>query len=234
MDAVGLICARGGSRGLPGKNLRRLGGETLVGLAVRHLMQTESIRRVLISTDSEEIAAAARDAGAESPFMRPTELAQDHSPEWEVWRHALRFLSSSEGRLPDALVVAPATSPLRIPQDIQRALSKFGNGTADLVLAMTPAHRSPYFNMVVAKADGAVGLVNPPISQISRRQDAPAVFDITTVVYVARPGYVLNSPGLFSGRVEAIEVPAERAIDIDTPLDFAIANCLFNWQGTTE
>lgn len=226
MKAVGFIFARGGSKGLPGKNIRPLAGKPLIAWSIEQAGAVNRIGRIIVSTDSEEIAAVARAYGAEVPFMRPSQLAQDHSPEWMAWRHALEYLKSNEGVLPDAMVSLPATAPLRLPVDIEHCLDEYEKGDADMVITVTEAHRSPYFNMVKKNSDGTVGLVIPPPVGISRRQDAPVVYDMTTVAYVANPGFVISHQGVFEGRVRAVNVPAERALDIDTPLDFQIAECL--------
>ena len=225
MKAVAFIFARGGSKGLPGKNVRPLCGKPMIAWAIEHAKAVKRIERVIVSTDSEEIASVARQYGAEIPFMRPTELARDDSPEWLAWRHALNFLQS-EGSLPDAMVSVPVTAPLREPGDIERCLDDFAQGGADIVVTVSKTHRSPYFNMVKLNADGTVDLVIPPAENVSRRQDAPAVYDMATVAYVASPQFVLTRNALFEGTVRAIFVPVERAIDIDTLLDFQIAECL--------
>lgn len=226
MKYVGLIFARGGSKGLPGKNIRPLAGKPLIAWSIEQARVVPRIERILVSTDSEEIAAVARAYGAEVPFMRPSQLAQDHSPEWLAWRHALEYLKQHEGVMPDAMVSLPATAPLRLPVDIEHCLDEYEKGEVDMVITVTEAHRSPYFNMVKKSSDGTVELVIPPPAGISRRQDAPVVYDMTTVAYVANPGFVLSHQGVFEGRVRAVIVPAERALDIDTPLDFQIAECL--------
>lgn len=228
MDTVAFIFARGGSKGLPGKNIRPLAGKPLIAWAIDHARAVSRIRRVIVSTDAPEIAEAARAFGAEVPFLRPDELARDDSPEWFAWRHALNFLKQDEGRLPDAMVSVPVTAPLRLPEDIENCLDRFVEGGADMVVTMAEAHRNPYFNMVKANPDGTVGLVIPPAAGVTRRQDAPAVFDLTTVAYVADPGFVLTREGTFAGRVKAVQVPVERSIDIDTLLDFEIAELLMN------
>ncbi len=226
MRAIAFIFARGGSKGLPGKNIRPLGGKPLIAWSIEHARAVPRIGRVIVSTDSEEIAAVAREFGAETPFIRPPELAQDNTPEWLAWRHALNFVRQQEGSLPDAMVSVPATAPLRLPCDIENCLDVFEEGQADIVVTVTDAHRSPYFNMVKVLADGTVGLVIPPASSVARRQDAPVVFDMTTVAYIARPEFVLQRTGVFSGTVRHVHVPVERSIDIDTLLDFRIAECL--------
>lgn len=228
MKITALICARGGSKGLPGKNTRLLAGKPLIAWAISQAQAVKRINRILVSTDSEEIAEVARQYGAEVPFLRPTELAQDSSPERLAWRHALNYLKLTDGAYPDVLIVVPATAPLRSVEDLERCLEEYAKGAADTVIAVTDSHRSPYFNMVKVNSDGAVGLVIPPAATISRRQDVPAVFDVTTVAYVADPEFVMTHDGIFDGRVRAVHVPAERALDIDTLLDFKIAECLMS------
>ena len=228
MKATAFIFARGGSKGLPGKNIRTLGGKPLIAHSIEHALAVKRIERVIVSTDSEEIATVAGRHGAEVPFIRPAELARDDSPEWDAWRHALNYVMRTDGKLPETMVSVPTTAPLRLPIDIENCLDEYEKGNADMVITVTEAHRSPYFNMVKANDDGTVGLVITPQSAVFRRQEAPAVYDIATVAYVARPEFVMTHNSTFEGRVRAVRVPPERAIDIDTLLDFQIASCLLN------
>jgi len=223
MTVVAFIFARGGSKGLPGKNIRSFRGKPLIAWSIEQALAVGRIKRVIVSTDSEEIATVARDYGAEIPFMRPAELARDDSPEWLAWRHALTHLKETAGQYPDVFVSVPATAPLRKVDDIERCLNEYDKGDADIVITVTDAHRSPYFNMVKATPDGSVGLVIPVTSTITRRQDAPVVYDMATVCYVANPEFVISHGATFEGRVKAVHVPPERSIDIDTLLDFRIA-----------
>lgn len=223
MDVVAFIFARGGSKGLPNKNIRVLDGKPLIGWAIESALAVSRIRRLIVSTDSEKIAEIALKFGAEVPFFRPADLASDSSPEWLSWRHALTFLKADEGRLPDAMVSVPATAPLRMPQDIDNCLDLFSAGDADAVVTVTEAHRNPYFNMVQVNQDGTVRLVASTNESHSRRQDAPLVYDMTTVAYVVKPDFVFLRNSIFDGRVKAAFIPIERAIDIDTVLDYQIA-----------
>ena len=226
MNAVAFIFARGGSKGLPGKNIRNLAGKPLIAWSIDHALAVKRIKRVIVSTDSPDIADVARAHGAEVPFMRPPELARDDSPEWLAWRHALNFLRESGGSMPGVMVSVPATAPLRQPIDIENCLDNFAQGGADMVITVTDAHRSPYFNMVKTNPDGTMGLVIPPASAIARRQDAPVVYDMATGAYVINPEFVMTHLATFEGVIRAVHVPPERAIDIDTLLDFKIAECL--------
>lgn len=226
MKATAFIFARGGSKGLPGKNIRPLAGKPLIAWSIEHALSVGRIDRVIVSTDSEDIAVLAKAHGACVPFIRPAEFAADHSPEWLAWRHALHFLEVTEGALPEVMISLPATAPLRQPIDIENCLDEYEKGDADVVITVTEAHRSPYFNMVKENADGCVGLVIPPISAITRRQDVPVVYDMATVAYVIRPEFVFSSDAIFKGRVRAVQVPKRRAIDIDTLYDFQIAEHL--------
>jgi CMP-N-acetylneuraminic acid synthetase len=230
MRRVVFIFARGGSKGLPGKNIRMLAGKPLIAWSIEHALAVSRVDRVIVSTDSLEIAEVAKRYGADAPFLRPAELSEDDSPEWLAWRHALNYIRETEGVLPDAMLSVPATAPLRSPMDIEKCLDKFDEGNADVVITVTDAHRNPYFNMVKRRMDGSVELVNSPQSKIERRQDAPLVYDMTTVCYVARPEFVMTSDGIFDGRVDAVHIPIERSIDIDTLLDFRIAESLLGLE----
>ena len=129
--------------------------------------------------------------------------------------------------MPDVMISIPATAPLRLPLDIENCLDEYEKGNVDVVITVTDAQRSPYFNMVKENADGTVGLVIPPQTKVTRRQDAPTVYDIATVAYVASPDFVMANQSAFEGRVRSVHVPVERAIDIDTLMDFEIAEILY-------
>jgi bifunctional N-acetylglucosamine-1-phosphate-uridyltransferase/glucosamine-1-phosphate-acetyltransferase GlmU-like protein len=145
MEVVGFIFARGGSKGLPGKNIRPLCGKPLIAWSIEHALSVKRIARVLVSTDADEIAAVALQNGAEVPFMRPAELAGDNSPEWLAWRHALNYLRETTGELPDVMVSVPTTAPLRFPQDIENCLDEYEKGDADIVIttALIPGKKAP-------------------------------------------------------------------------------------------
>jgi N-acylneuraminate cytidylyltransferase len=223
---LAIIPARGGSKGVPRKNLRLLAGKPLIAYAIETALASGLIDRVVVSTDDAEIAGVARQYGAEVPFMRPVELARDDSPEWLVWRHAIRTLGVAEGgQRIDALVCIPPTSPLRVVEDVDLCIRTLLESDADVVITIKHAERNPYFNMVVLDSEGyaRLALLGETIHQ---RQSAPPVFDVTTVAYAARPEFVLKAGSIFEGKVRAVVVPAERGLDIDTELDFRFAEFL--------
>ena len=228
MKYIALVCARGGSKGVPKKNIRLLGGRPLIGWSIQAAKSVERISKLIISTDSEEIALVAREEGALVPFMRPDELAQDNSSEWLVWRHALEYLKENGDEDIDGLVVIPPTAPLRSVQDIENCLNEFEKGNVDVVITVSDAHRSPFFNMIKNNEDGFSSLAISPTETIIRRQDAPEVFDMTTVAYIVRPEFLIQHAGLFEGNVRSVHIPLERALDIDTMVDFKIAECLIS------
>ena len=228
MNIVALICARGGSKGIPNKNIKPLAGEPLIVRSINQIKELKEIEKVIVSTDSKKIASIAINAGAEVPFMSPKSLAKDNSPEWLVWRHALESMNEIDGNYPDILIVVPVTAPLRKTEDLKNCLIEYKKGNADIIITATNSHRNPYFNMVKINDEGMADLVIPAEENITRRQDAPYVYDMTTVAYVTTPGFVLKNNGIFSGKVRHVHIPIERALDIDTEFDFKIAELLLS------
>jgi N-acylneuraminate cytidylyltransferase len=230
MIVYAFIFARGGSKGLPGKNIRPLGGIPLIGHSIGVARQVPAIARVFVSTDSEEIASVAREFGAEV-IRRPDDLASDTAPEWLSWQHAVRTLEERGDKF-DVFVSLPATAPLRAPVDVRNCLDALDPAT-DAVVTVTPAARNPWFNMLVRDDDGTSRMVCAG-DGVTRRQDAPSVYDMTTVAYVTRPDFILTQERLFTGRVKSVVVPKERAIDIDDIYDFKMAEFLLGQEGTAH
>ena len=220
-----VIFARGGSKGLPRKNLAELGGKTLLRWSVEQGLAA-GFSEVFVSTDSVEIAEEARNAGAIVPFMRPLELAADDSPEWDSWQHFCLFLQDQHPSRFTHLLVLPTTAPLRTLEDLESVVSRMSDGTWDVIVTMSPAHRHPQFNMVSEDPEGMVGLYDGVSTLPSRRQDVEAIYDLTTVAYGASIDFVLSAANMWEGRTAGVVVPRERAIDIDTKLDLDFAEFL--------
>jgi CMP-N-acetylneuraminic acid synthetase len=226
LKTVVFIFARGGSKGVPGKNIKILGNKPLIAHAIEIGLATPNVETVIVSTDDLAIAQVAKAHGAEVPFMRPPNLALDHSPEWLAWRHAINWYRDHRGEF-DVFVSLPTTSPFRLVQDVENTIQSLTSAEdVDIAITVSKANRSPYFNMVKIDTNGYSQLVIPSANDVVRRQDAPVVFDITTVAYAARPQFVMESGSIFSGRVKAVQVPKERSLDIDTPFDFMLAEAL--------
>ena len=226
-NAVGFIFCRGGSKGVPRKNLRSIAGKSLLGYAVEVALASKSLQRVIVSTDDHEIAEAARSYGAEVPFLRPEELAQDDSSELDAWRHALRFFKDQHQNPEiDVFVSVPTTSPLRLSIDIDRCVDTLIQSQSDIVLTIKKAARNPYFNMIERDSQGEWRLCKATSGEIKQRQSAPEVFEITTVAYAARPTYIMSTDSLLDGKIEGCIIPEERTIDIDSEYDLLIAELL--------
>jgi len=226
-EVTSFIFARGGSRGLRNKNTLDFAGKPLIAWTIEQALANPRIERVIVSTDSVEIANISRAYGAEVPFLRPADLASDTSPELHSWKHALNFLKDTEGIFPKIFLSLPCTAPLRIQVDIDRNLDCLFENNGDMAISVSPSMRSPYFNMVQLDHAGQASLAIKPETGYTRRQDVPETFDITTVAYSARSQFILETDNLMAGKVFASLVDRERAIDIDDQLDFEIAEFIF-------
>ena len=228
-DIVAVIPARGGSKGVLRKNLHPLAGRPLIAYAIHTALASKLIDRVVVSTDDEEIANVARHLGAEVPFMRPKELAQDDSPEWLTWQHAIQTLEKGKGNSrPGLFVCVSPTAPLRAVDDVDACIQTYLDGDADMVLAVKPASENPYFNVVTISEEGYVRVAISSDPPLARRQDAPTAYTIVPVAYVLSPDFILTANSMFDGKVRAVVVPPERAVDIDTELDFKFAEFLLS------
>ena len=223
MRATAFVFARDGSKGVPHKNLRLVQGKPLIAHSIEVALAVGIFDRVIVSTDSEKIASAARYYGAETPFIRPSELANDSAPEWLAWQHALKETGRIYG-LPDVFVSLPATSPLRSADDVVKCVERLSaTPVVDIVITGCQSQRNPWYNMARINGEGLAELLLQPDGSIMRRQDAPQVFYLTTVAYAANPAFVLSANEIWDGRVGLVEVPRERALDIDTPFDLHLA-----------
>jgi CMP-N,N'-diacetyllegionaminic acid synthase len=222
MTTIASICARGGSKGVPGKNIRLFAGKPLIVHSIEQALACPGIDRVVVSTDAEDIAEVARSAGAWVPFLRPTHLATDSAPKIPVIQHLADEVRKTGVEI-SRLVDLDATSPLRLLSDIERCLELY-DGDTDLVITTFESEKNPYFNMVEAKEDGRIDLVKRPDQPVTGRQAAPKVYSMNASIYVWRPDAL--SKGLWGGRVKMYVMPRERSIDIDSELDFQLAERL--------
>ena len=222
MKTFAFIFARGGSKGLPKKNLLNIGGLPLIAHSILSAKNNLMIDDVFVSTDSNEIAKVSTSFEAKV-IRRPKELAQDDSSEWLAWIHAINYVHD-QGYKFNRFISLPPTAPLRADEDINKCLLAL-EGNVDMVITVTPANRNPSFNMVKRDAKGISELIIK--SDIVRRQDALLVYDMTTVAYVTTPDYILSKKNLFEGNTYSVIIPKDRAVDIDDEVDFILAERLF-------
>lgn len=225
MQVIAIIPARGGSKGIPRKNLVDVNGLPLVVHSIRHALRSESVDRVLVSTDDEEIRAMALAHGAEVPFLRPVEIAQDQTLDLPVFEHALRFLESTEGYHPDLVVHLRPTAPLRRPIWIDQAVGLLADHPeADSVRSVSPPDKHPYRIFRIA-ADGYLDPImkhEHPVPYLLRRQDLPAMYYYNCVIDVTRPCTILEKQSMTGDRMLPFVMNADDAFDIDSPHDLEI------------
>ncbi|OGS08959.1 MAG: hypothetical protein A2270_04645 [Elusimicrobia bacterium RIFOXYA12_FULL_51_18] len=215
------IAARGGSKGVKNKNIRSLCGKPLIAHTVLQALKWGKAARVVVSTDSPDIAAAAVKAGALAPFMRPAELAGDAAGKIPVIAHAVRKCEELYGEKYDYVIDLDATAPLRKVTDIDLAFNKAVAEKKQVLFSVVPAHKSPYFNMVELDAEGIARLSKKPASPILRRQDAPAVYDMNASIYVCKRAFFETDPVTYFTENTGIYVMDRiSGHDIDTEEDF--------------
>jgi len=228
---LGTICARGGSKGVPGKALRMVSGSSLLARAIDCGLNCPELDRLIVSTEHPEIARHARDYGAEVPFHRPIELAQDGTPKWEVFRHLVDWVETNEGEEVDILVDLDVGVPLRTTDDVGSCIRLLDENRVDVGITAFPAQRNPYFNMVEEAGNGLVKTVKECPDPVHNRQDAPEVYSLSPAVYAIRRE-TLRKWDHWSRASMAIHViPRERAWDVDTEIDLAFVEFLLQKRG---
>ena len=225
---LAVIPARGGSRGLPGKNTRPFAGLPLIAHSIRFARMCPEITRCIVSTDSAEIADVARQHGAEVPFMRPKDLAQDSSPLFPVLGHALSSVEREERTVYDFVMLLDPTSPARDPDDVRRAFARLRDVPgADGVVSVSEPDFNPIWHCVT-ETDGWMTDLMPEGKRFDRRQDVPRVFRINGAFYVWKAAFVRSAPQSWreSGKHLTCEIPELRAMSIDTLEEFRRAELL--------
>ena len=228
MKILGIITARGGSKGIPGKNLKPLGGRPLLAYTVDAARDCGALDRVILSTEDPVIADAARALGCEVPFMRPAELSRDETPHLPVIQHAAEWMREHAGYQPDAVMILQPTSPLRSADDITAAARLLESTGADSVVSVSEvsAHAHPMRMLRVdARGEAVLFASGEPVRRrINRRQDLPQAWVMNGAIYACRTGVLFDAePSLYGDRVAAYAMPAERSVSIDDFEDWAAA-----------
>jgi len=228
--ALGLILARGGSKGLPGKNIRPLRGKPLVAWTVEVAKQSKYLDAVVISTDSSDIARAAEAAGAEVPFLRPAELASDTATSIDAILHALSFLQA-QNRHYDYLVLLEPTSPLREVSDIDDALDTLAASKALSIVSVCQATTIHPAFMYFMGEGGALRPFLPDAAVGLRRQDTSPVFFLEGTVYAARTSSIAERRSFYHDQTIGFEVPKWKSLEIDDEIDFLHVEAVMKHRG---
>lgn len=234
MTRICTICARGGSKGVKGKNVRILHGMPLIAHSVLQAVRSELFEAVAVSSDSDEILEIASRYGAGCLVKRPEVLATDTAAKLPVIQHCAAEAEAILGVRGEIFVDLDATSPLRSVADIVNAVGMLDEADATNVITAMPARRSPYFNMVETDAEGVPRLSKTPPAQVVRRQDAPPCYDMNASIYVWRRDALMSGQTLFSVGTRLYVMPEERSIDIDSEVDFLLVEQLMARQLTAK
>ena len=223
MRVLGLVPARGGSKGVPRKNIRPLCGRPLIAYTAEAALAASLLERVILSTEDAEIAAVGKSFGLDVPFMRPAELAADSTPSVLVVKHALAWLEE-RGEKYDAVCLLQPTHPLRQPADIDGCIRMLGESGADAVVTVSevPPEFNPHW-VFFRSADGFLRLSTGEQAPIPRRQELPPAFHREGSVYVTRCDVLASTGSLLGTRLAGYPVDPARSVNIDTPEDWAMA-----------
>lgn len=225
LSVLALVTARGGSRGLARKNLREVGGRSLLDRAIQAGQEATTVDRVVLSSDDPEIIRAALMAGCDVPFVRPLELATDEARSIDVLRHALETLPERY----DLLVLLQPTSPLRLPEDIDGAVAFCLEAGAPACVSVAPAEKTPYWMHSLDK-HGVMHPILPAYQMVPRRQDLPRAYALNGAVFVAHSGWLMTHEDFLSPETVAYAMPRERSVDIDDELDLVLAEAIEAWR----
>ncbi|WP_367773711.1 acylneuraminate cytidylyltransferase family protein [Flavobacterium sp. WC2421] len=226
---LGTICCRGGSKGVLGKNTRLLNGVPLITYTINVAQQSKLLNDLIVSSDNQEILEIALDNNVTNTVVRPDNLSTDTASKWPVFRHAVENYEKLTGNIVSYIVDMDVTVPLKTTKDIDDAISlAMQSPDIDVVITGYEPERNPYFNMMEINDSGYAEMVKKTKTPIVRRQDAPKVFSLTPAAYVIKKEALYQYQHWSEAKCMISEMPRERAIDIDTELDFKLIEFLLN------
>lgn len=220
MKRVCTICARGGSKGVKGKNIKLLEGLPVIAHTINQAKESQLFDCIAVSSDSDEILEIAKEYGVDYCVKRPEELATDKAAKIPVIRHCVESVEALSGVKFDTCVDLDCTSPLRLIEDIVETVKILENEKRENMITGMPSRRSPYFNLVEENQDGRITLSKKLGENIVRRQDAPKTYDMNASIYAWKRDVLQNNDILFLDTTGIYVMPEERSIDIDSDLDF--------------
>lgn len=228
---LGIIPARGGSKGIPRKNIIDLGGKPLIYYTIKAAKESGLLDRLVLSSEDEEIITIAKSLGVEVPFVRPAEYAQDHVGDQPVMQHALNQLKKLDGYQPDLVLYLKPTIPFRSGIDIENVIEKLKNEEVDSVRTVTETTgvNHPYWMFTMNEKGISTPLIaGKSIAKYPRRQLLPPVYRLNGVVEGLKPAFILNHSSVYGEKMALVTVPEDRAVDIDTPADLDYARYLLS------
>lgn len=228
MTRICTICARGGSKGVKGKNIRPLQGKPLIAHTIEKARASGLFEVIAVSSDSDLILDVAKNYGVDFLIKRPEEMATDQAAKLPAIRHCVAEVERLTGIAFDTMVDLDATSPLRTVDDIRNAVALLEDSGAGNVITGMPARRSPYFNLIELNNDGRVVLSKPANIPIVRRQDAPTCFDMNASIYAWKRVVFFESEAILNKDTKLYIMPEERSIDIDSEIDFKFVDFLLS------
>ncbi len=229
MNILGVITARGGSKEIPGKNIKLLGKKPLISYTIKVAKKSQHITDLIVSTDNQEIAEVARQYGAEVPFMRPKELAEDKTPHLPVMQHAIRFMEEKLGKKFDYVVILQPTSPFRTAEDIDETLEVLIKNGADSAVSLVEIESAEHpMKIKKIENDLVVSYCCMEEKEGIRRQDLPIAYKRNGSVYAMRRDLIIKDNRLYGEKIVGHIVPKERSIDIDSPIDWLKAEYMLD------
>lgn len=225
-----LICAKGKSYEVKNKNLIKFKNKSLVEHSIIHAKKIKKIlnmdTKILVSTDSKKIANIAKNLKVEVPFVRPKKLSTKTSPELDVWKHAIKFVSQKKIFNPEIVCSLPPTAPFRRTSDVINCFKKYFKKKCDIVFTVNKSKSNPYFNMLEMNKKGKFTLSKISQQKIFTRQKTPKVYAMNTTAYIANTSFVMKCKSLLDGVIDIIETKEEFSLDIDTNYEVKIMKAL--------
>lgn len=226
MNILLTICARKGSKRVKNKNLKMISGKPLIAHTIETALEWGRADKVIVSTDSDEIASISKDYGANVPFIRPENLATDSAPKIPVIRHAVDFMEKLENKNYDLIVDLDPTSPLRTVEDIENSYKIMIEEKPVNLFSVTVARKNPYFNMVELDKEGFAHLSKELNDPVFRMQDTPVVYEMNASIYMYWKKYLSEMESPITDKSRIYVMPSERSIDIDSETDFKMVEWL--------
>jgi CMP-N,N'-diacetyllegionaminic acid synthase len=224
ISVLTIIPARGGSKGIPRKNIKVINGEPLIAYTIKEAKKSKYISRIIVSTEDEEIAQISKKYGGEVPFLRPMELAEDNTPGIDPVIHCIEWLRNNEEYVPDYICLLQCTSPFRTSMQIDEAIEKIINLKGDSLVSICESEVSPYWMKKVE--NGKMKDFLEEVPAFARRQDVPMVYRLNGAIYISKTEPLLKNRGWYTENTLPFIMDKISSVDIDDMMDFRFSEFL--------